>query len=252
MSIKRSYISSPTLTFAILCIGLGCIVAATLRQNLAIAALVAVCRPLMHPDFASPQAGTLHLPAVHLQLLLHPAGPLQPAGRAQRTVGRHLVERAAYHHHPDRAALPFPLEAGRQHPHHRGRGAGGILPDGSRQPHRVPGSVDLFQRIHLQHVPRLLNHGAAGNVLQANRPADVPVLPTDAHRHTERLLAEIHRVRRHRVRCPDGKRYVQDAPAAPNHPLFLYFHRCGQLRIPTWDSPACCSASPACSARNPA
>ena len=185
----------------------------------------------MHPDSASPQAGTLHLPAVHLQLLLHPAGPLQPAGRAQRTVGRHLVERAAHHHHPDRAALPFPLEAGRQHPHHRGRGAGGILPDGSRQPHRVPGSVDLFQRIHLQHVPCLLNHGAAGNVLQANRPADVPVLPTDAHRHTERLLAEIHRVRRHRVRCPDGKRHVQDAPAAPNHPLFLYFHRCGQLRF---------------------
>lgn len=45
MSIKRSYISSPTLTFAILCIGLGCIVAATLRQNLAIAALVAVLPP---------------------------------------------------------------------------------------------------------------------------------------------------------------------------------------------------------------
>ena len=29
MSIKRSYISSPALTFAVLCIGLGCIVAAT-------------------------------------------------------------------------------------------------------------------------------------------------------------------------------------------------------------------------------
>lgn len=47
MSIKRSYISSPTLTFAILCIGLGCIVAATLRQNLAIAALVAVLPALL-------------------------------------------------------------------------------------------------------------------------------------------------------------------------------------------------------------
>ena len=51
MSIKRSYISSPALTFAILCIGLGCIVAATLKQNLAIAGLVAalpvlLCNPL--------------------------------------------------------------------------------------------------------------------------------------------------------------------------------------------------------------
>lgn len=42
MSIKRSYISSPTLTFAILCMGLGCIVSAVLNQNLAIAGLVAI------------------------------------------------------------------------------------------------------------------------------------------------------------------------------------------------------------------
>lgn len=47
MSIKRSYISSPALTFAILCIGLGCIVAATLKQNLAIAGLVAALPALL-------------------------------------------------------------------------------------------------------------------------------------------------------------------------------------------------------------
>lgn len=47
MSIKRSYISSPALTFAILCIGLGCIVAATLKQNLAIAGLVAALPVLL-------------------------------------------------------------------------------------------------------------------------------------------------------------------------------------------------------------
>lgn len=47
MSIKRSYISSPALTFAILCIGLGCIVTATLKQNLAIAGLVAALPALL-------------------------------------------------------------------------------------------------------------------------------------------------------------------------------------------------------------
>ena len=47
MNIKRSYISSPALTFAILCIGLGCIVAATLKQNLAIAGLVAALPALL-------------------------------------------------------------------------------------------------------------------------------------------------------------------------------------------------------------
>ena len=47
MSIKRSYISSPALTFDILCIGLGCIVTATLKQNLAIAGLVAALPALL-------------------------------------------------------------------------------------------------------------------------------------------------------------------------------------------------------------
>ena len=47
MSIKRSYISSPTLTFAILCIGLGCIISATLNQNLAIVGLIAMLPALL-------------------------------------------------------------------------------------------------------------------------------------------------------------------------------------------------------------
>ena len=47
MSIKRSYISSPTLTFAILCIGLGGIVSATLSRNLAAAGLIAILPALL-------------------------------------------------------------------------------------------------------------------------------------------------------------------------------------------------------------
>ena len=47
MSIKRSYISSPTLTFAILCIGLGGIVSATLSRNLATAGLIAILPALL-------------------------------------------------------------------------------------------------------------------------------------------------------------------------------------------------------------
>ena len=66
MNIKRSYISSPALTFAILCIGLGCIVAATLKQNLAICRTGGgTARPLVHSDFAPSQTGTLPIPAVH-------------------------------------------------------------------------------------------------------------------------------------------------------------------------------------------
>ena len=114
MSIKRSYISSPALTFAILCIGLGCI------------------RPLVYSDFASSQTGTLPIPAIHFQLFLHPIGALQPAGRTQHTVGHHLVERASHRHRPDCATLPFSLETGRQHSHHRGCRTGGVLPYGSR------------------------------------------------------------------------------------------------------------------------
>lgn len=133
MSIKRSYISSPALTFAILCIGLGCIVAATLKQNLAIAGLVAALpAPLVYSDFASSQTGTLPIPTIHFQLFLHPIGALQPAGRTQHTVGHHLVERASHRHRPDGAALPFSLETGRQHPHHRGCRTSGVLPYGSR------------------------------------------------------------------------------------------------------------------------
>ena len=165
MSIKRSYISSPALTFAILCIGLGCIVAATLKQNLAIAGLVAalpalLCILILH----------LHKPERFLFLLFifnyfFTPLALQPAGRTQRTVGHHLVERAPHRHHPDGAALPFSLETGRQHPHHRRCRTGSVLPYGSRQPHRVPGSMDLFQGIHLQYVSRVPNHGVAGNIL---------------------------------------------------------------------------------------
>lgn len=126
-------------------------------------------RPLVHSDFASSQTGTLPIPAIHFQLFLHPIGALQPAGRTQRTVGHHLVERAPHRHHPDGAALPFSLETGRQHPHHRGCRTGSVLPYGSRQPHRVPGSMDLFQGIHLQYVSRVPNHGTAGNYKQISR-----------------------------------------------------------------------------------
>ncbi|ADV44021.1 O-antigen ligase [Bacteroides helcogenes] len=47
MSIRRSYISSPVLTFGILCTGLGCIVSATLSQNLAMVGLVAILPVLL-------------------------------------------------------------------------------------------------------------------------------------------------------------------------------------------------------------
>jgi len=121
MSIKRSYISSPALTFAILCIGLGCIVAATLKQNLAIAGLVAalpalLCILILH----------LRKPERFLFLLFIFNYFFPPL------VGHHLVERASHRHRPDCATLPFSLETGRQHSHHRGCRTGGVLPYGSR------------------------------------------------------------------------------------------------------------------------
>lgn len=166
MSIKRSYISSPALTFAILCIGLGCIVAATLKQNLAIAGLVAalpalLCILILH----------LRKPERFLFLLFIFNYFFTPLARYSRQDGLSVLSdiiwwsvlliviiQTALHYR-------FPWKPGRQHPHHRRCRTGSVLPYGSRQPHRVPGSMDLFQGIHLQYVSRVPNHGVAGNIL---------------------------------------------------------------------------------------
>lgn len=166
MNIKRSYISSPALTFAILCIGLGCIVAATLKQNLAIAGLVAalpalLCILILH----------LRKPERFLFLLFIFNYFFTPLARYSRQDGLSvlsdiiwwsvllivIIQTALHYRFPWKRAVNI-LTIG-----------GAVLavycPYGNRQPHRVPGSMDLFQGIHLQYVSRVPNHGVAGNIL---------------------------------------------------------------------------------------
>ena len=165
MSIAKLHIIS-ALTFAILCIGFGCIVGSYFEAKFSDSRTGGgTAPPLVHSDFASSQTGTLPIPAIHFQLFLHPIGALQPAGRTQHTVGHHLVERTSHRHHQT-ALLPFSLETGRQHPHHRGAIVLAVYC--LMEVVNPTASLEAWiysQGIHLQYVSRVPNHGAVGNIL---------------------------------------------------------------------------------------
>ena len=220
MSIKRSYISSPALTFAILCIGLGCIVAATLKQNLAIAGLVAalpalLCILILH----------LRKPERFLFLLFIFNYFFTPLARYSRQDGLSILSDIIWW-----SVLLIVIVQTALHYRFPWKRAVNIL--------TIGGAV-----LAVYCLMEVVNPTASleawiysrGFIYNTFLVSLITVLLATSYKQISRLIflfsiLTLIAIRR-RIQCHDGKRHVQDALAAPNHPLLLHLYRCGELRF---------------------
>ena len=230
MSIKRSYISSPALTFAILCIGLGCIVAATLKQNLAIAGLVAalpalLCILILH----------LRKPERFLFLLFIFNYFFTPLARYSRQDGLSVLSDIIWW----RVLLIVIIQTA-LHYRFPWKRAVNIL--------TIGGAV-----LAVYCLMEVVNPTASleawiysrGFIYNTFLVSLITVLLATSYKQISRLiflfsiltLIAILKglcqkfIGFDAVEYNDGKRHVQDTLAAPDHPLLLHLYRCGELRF---------------------